>query len=475
LGRLEQLESRDLLTWSALANPIPNSDTAGTMLLLPNGTVMVQGGGQTSAWYDLAPDSTGSYVNGTWTQLASMNVSRQYFGSNVLSNDKVFVVGGEYAGDVRLTASAEIYDMATNTWTTTASAPNGSFGDDPTEVLNDGTILAGYIFGPQTNIYDPTTGAWSAGPTKLRNDRSDEEGWVKLANGNILSYDVFASINSGTSTSQMYNPSLNEWIDAGTLPVMLSSSADDYELGPGMLLPDGRVFWIGANGNTALYTPGPTATDAGTWDAGPVVPRGRGADDAPAVVLPDGQVLVAADTPKFKGPTAIYDYNPATNKIVTVSVPSFIYEDCPAYVDRMLVLPNGQVLYSNGASSTLYVDNGGAPKAAWQPTISSIASDGGATYTLTGTQTNGLSEGAAYGDDAEMAENYPIVRLRASNGTITYATTSDWSTSGVATGTTPETTLFTLPPGLANATYALTVIADGMASKAFLFKLKIGT
>ena len=35
------------------------------------------------------------------------------------------------------------------------------------------------------------------------------------------------------------------------------------------------------------------------------------------------------------------------------------------------------------------------------------------TYTLRGTQLNGLNEGASYGDDAQMASNYPLVQLTA--------------------------------------------------------------
>jgi hypothetical protein len=36
----------------------------------------------------------------------------------------------------------------------------------------------------------------------------------------------------------------------------------------------------------------------------------------------------------------------------------------------------------------------------------------GHTYRLTGRQLNGLSQANAYGDDAQMATNYPLVRLK---------------------------------------------------------------
>src|SRR5262249_23252795 len=85
------------------------------------------------------------------------------------------------------------------------------------------------------------------------------------------------------------------------------------------------------------------------------------------------------------------------------------------------------------------------------------------TYTLTGTQLTGLSEGASYGDDAEMSSNYPIVRLTSGGGTVTYARTYGW-TPGMATGSAPGTTQVQLPASLAPGTYSLEVVDNGMAS-----------
>jgi hypothetical protein len=59
----------------------------------------------------------------------------------------------------------------------------------------------------------------------------------------------------------------------------------------------------------------------------------------------------------------------------------------------------------------------GAPNAAWRPSITDIAGSG-SVYTLTGLRLNGMDAGAAYGDDAGMDENYPIVRLTSSSGTV---------------------------------------------------------
>ncbi len=467
-------------TWTSFTSP----HSIGTMMLLSNGDVIAQGAGTSNAWYELTPNSAGSYSSGTWTTLASMSTARLYFASNVLPNGDVFVVGGEYSGSgaSNLNNTGEIYDPVTNTWTPTANYPQGSFGDDPSEVLSNGTVLGGYVFSSYTAIYNPTTNTWTAtAGSKVDGDRSDEEAWVKLppvgsaTDGDVLSYDVFYSASSGTFHAQVYQPSTGTWIEASTLsstnpPSLLSSSSVGSELGPGFLLPDGRVLQIGANDNTALYTP-----STGVWTAGPLIldssNNPKGADDAPGAMMPNGQVLFAADTysPTFTAPTELFLFNPPTNSITQLSTPSSLTSELnsAAFTKRMLVLPNGDVLLSNGSTTQWEYTPSGAPQASWAPTITSITANNNYanTYTLTGTQLNGISEGAAYGDDAEMSSNYPIVRLTSSSGVVTYARTFNWSSADVATGSRSETTQFTIPSGMAPGTYSLVVSAVGIDSE----------
>ena len=96
-----------LLTLATLAGaqtwtPLTHQPTfgAGTALLLTDGTVMVQDAAFTNPnhWWRLKPDSSGSYVNGTWTQLASLpsGYDPLYYASAVLPDGRLVIVGGEY-------------------------------------------------------------------------------------------------------------------------------------------------------------------------------------------------------------------------------------------------------------------------------------------------------------------------------------------------------------------------------------------
>jgi hypothetical protein len=498
---LETLEQRAMLsivpgTWTNLNLPIPDANGAQVMELLTDGSVLAQGGSNHSSkdWYRLAPDSTGSYINGTWTQEASMGTERLFFPAAVLPSGKLMVLGGEFTGPTNTKTNintAEIYDPIANSWAPLASFPLSNFGDDPLETLPDGRIIAGNIADKQTFIYDPTSNSWSQASSKLRNDRSDEESWVKLPDGSILSYDIFASESSGVGHAQRYIPATNSWTDAGTLPFLLSSAPpaptaqvpnpeglQQDELGPAVLLPDGRAFFLGANGNTAYYTP-----STNSWTAGPVMPTdpiaGKlGAGDSPAAMLPNGDVLIAAspvivpnpfgDVPNhadpnfhvFSPPTKIFEFNPTTGTYLDVTPSNLNLNGQHSFTANMLVLPTGQVLLSNQTQTLDVYTPSGSPNPAWQPNILSFKNDGSGGTLMTGTQLNGISEGASYGDDNEMSTNYPIVRLRDLSNHISYGRTFNFGT-GVATGATIVSTQFTVP---APGTYHVSSVANGIPS-----------
>ncbi len=473
--------------WTTMSNAVPNGDGGQLTLLLPNGQLFVHGpgaNGDSPAWYLVTPDSSGNYVDGTWKTAAAMHVGRLYFGSTVLPNDEVFVVGGEYATDQSDSNSAEIYNAATDTWTLVSPSPKPIVGDEPTELLPNGSILVGDIVDNGTEIYNPTTDKWTASPSKLRNDQSDEEAWLKLPNGDILAYDLWSSITDNKFEAELYNPSTNSWSDAsntvGTIP-LLSTAGTGYELGPALLLPNGEALFTGTSGTTAIYNP---ATNS--WTQGPTMPsvmiNGVATQlttgDAPGAILPNGDVVLGLSPTiffdqngeEFPGPTYIFDYNPAAN-VWTNITPSAAVDpnlDGNSYINTFLILPTGQLLLTDFNNQlAVYTPNGG-PQSAWQPTISSFTQQSGNNYLLTGTQLNGMNEGAAYGDDNQMAENYPIVRVTdTKTGTVYYATSSQWSLVGVATGNTTETVNVALPSAIGTDPFTIVVIADGIASNPF--------
>src|SRR5256885_1014158 len=84
--------------WKPILTQAPHFN-AGVMLLLSDGSVIAVGasyGYSGNNWDRLTPDSLGSYVNGTWSNITPMNDTRLYFSSEVLMDGRVYVAGGEY-------------------------------------------------------------------------------------------------------------------------------------------------------------------------------------------------------------------------------------------------------------------------------------------------------------------------------------------------------------------------------------------
>ena len=445
-------------TWTALTTAPPIG--VNNCLLLSDGTVLVMNGGGQCA--KLTPDVHGSYINGTWTTLETMNSSRLFFASDVLTNGNVFVAGGEY-GDPNHW-DAEIYNVPANAWTVVpgSSMPSFGYSDSPSEMLTNGNLL---VSDSQStyNFYNVASNLMISGGSC---GDMNEVCWVKLGNGGI-----FGADNYGDSAVH-FAPSVNGWIqDASSTPSGFQDG-DDQEF----LLPNGEVFHVGSTSNTGFYTPGATQASVGTLVNGPNLPiNGTNqlyGGESPGAMLVTGNVLLDL-APGGGGadggsPCYFYEYNYISNNFTAVSAPGGggTYNASP-FVNSMLDLPDGSVLFVGGQNSTsMYIyQPGGTPLPAGQPGINSITENADGSYLLTGTNLDGISEGAMFGDDEQMACDYPLVRMtNNASGDVYYARTYNWTPGRVMTGTNILATDFTLPPNLPAGTYSLMVVAVGNAS-----------
>lgn len=431
---------------------------------LTDGTVMAQGFND-SDWWKLTPDNKGSYLNGTWTQLASLpsNYVPDAFASAVLADGRLLIEGGEYLfGNFTLTNLGAVYNPKTNAWTPLQPPPNWSYiGDSPSSVLPDGTFLIGNKLVKNVAALNPKTMQWVQGNAPGKSDFNAEEGWTLMPDGTILTYDVKNAPNS-----ERFFPTLKKWETAGSTIVDLHSPSPfgclnfgpngkycyypPGEVGPSILRPDGTVFATGSYtnagpGHTAIYTPGAHLTDPGTWTVGPDFPDGDNAGDSFAALLTNGDVLVEGDS------GTLYTFD-GTN-----------LTPGPFAGGSLMVLPTGQILIGG---SEIYTSTG-TYNPAWAPTITTAPATvtRGNTYQISGTQFNGLSQANSFGDEYQTATNYPLVRItNKASGHVFYAHTHDHSSMGVATGTKPVSTSFDVPAGMETGASSLVVVANGIPS-----------
>jgi hypothetical protein len=516
-------------TWTPL-NSQPSDQTIdffpGSVFLLTDGRVLAEDDdniGETSGphevdWWLLTPDNTGSYINGTWSQAASPPdcpnglpgassdtvYAPLYYASAVLPDGRLMVIGGEYDFDYdyfRMDGSGEvwtdqgaIYDPVANIWTCVAP-PSGwiQIGDAQSVVLPDGTFMVAHPFndtsagGNQVATLDASTNPptfnapFTPSGKNTADFQSDEEGWNLLPNGTVLTLEVWNSSDGTKTPALTYNSSTEAWTSAGNAPDPLVNTSL-REIGPAMLRPDGTLLAEGATGFNDIFN-----TVSGTWSSGPSFPSisdtvGSCTDkteqlvaaDAPAALLPDGNVLIAASPIDAKcggpfspwlTPTDFLEFD-GTN-LTQVAEPTFA-PDIASFSTRLLLLPTGQVMFTNEFDFVELYTPAGTPDSSSIPTITGsplAVNPGGTNFQLTGTQFNGRSQAVAYGDDYQAATNYPLVRItNTATGHVFYARTHDHSTMAVATGTASVSTEFDIPAGIELGASTLVVVANGIAS-----------
>jgi len=324
--------------------------------------------------------------------------------------------------------------------------------DAQSVVLANGLFMLANAGTMEQALLNPTTLTWT--PTgKGKTDSNNEEGWTLLPNKQVLTIDT----RNGTN-SEVYVPASGTWHSAGSTIVPLSAGA---EIGPAVLRPDGTVFATGATEHTAIYN-----ASTGTWTVGPDFPSSAegqlNIDDGPASLLPNGNVL--CDTSPNGGPPSYFFEFDGTNLNEVAGPPNAPFDG--SFYGRMLVLPTGQILFTDGSSDVEIYTSSGSYNPRWAPRIQSAPStiSHGDSYVISGHYFNGFSQGAAYGDDAQSATNYPLVRItNRATGHVFYSRTHDHSSMAVAFGGIVST-YFDVPDDQELGISDLVVVANGIPS-----------
>ncbi|MGA7462003.1 MAG: hypothetical protein WBW69_17365 [Candidatus Korobacteraceae bacterium] len=463
-------------SWAPVQN-VPNI-AAGPIALLTDGRILVNDANTCNQWWTLTPDINGNYATGTWKQVATMpsGYAPLYFGSAVLPDGRYIAEGGEYnnCGTPAWTKLGAIYDPVANTWTS-VTPPSGwnSIGDSPSVILNNGTYMQSSCCDqpPQAALLNPSTLTWtSTGSGKF--DIYDEEGLTLLPGGSVLDVDAYVfdyQING--KNWETYNPSTGAWTSQGSTPEQYWDSAANcggendatYELGPAVLMPNGTVFQAGANtcaaGHTGIYN-----VSTGTWTEGPDFPGTFDIADGPGALEVNGNVVLFA-SPGFGGPGGqMFEWNGST--LNEIPNPPNGPSDS-SYYGHFLMLPNGQVMFTDFSNDVELLTSAGSQYTGWAPTLllPNITMTHGKTVLLNGTNFNGASQNNAYGDDFQDASNYPIVRFtNVSTGHVFFGKTHDHNTMAVGYHG-PSFTHVDIPSDIETGQTHLQVIVNGIASQ----------
>ena len=264
--------------------------------LLPNGTVLIAGGGIAGKYGSLATTALASAElydpsTGAFSSMPDMTTARFSAIATALQNGKILIVGG-WDG-MELLNSAELYDPSTGTFTVTGNMTAESA--DTATLLPSGKVLItrGNPEGPppfvsSADLYDPSTGTFAFAGYLNTNHTGPTA--TLLPNGQVLI--AGGDIGDGDGASQfveLYDPATGAFARTGN---MLMGREQDTAT----LLSDGTVLMAGGHNaipSTAeLYD---AALGGSPSSVNMLEPR----ELQTATVLKDGRVLIAGGD---KGP-----------------------------------------------------------------------------------------------------------------------------------------------------------------------------
>jgi Kelch motif len=443
-------------------------------------------------------------ISAAATQTASANfisLSSYYEETGCLGDDPSILLSSKniLVGDL-VNSNTFIYDAASNAWSPSGTKvyPDSSDEEGWTRT-SQGTIVNYDLFqsiatnGSYAETYNPKTGTW----TSISPSDGTAKGTIPQLSSPNVGYELGPSLRlqdgrvleiGATPNTALYNPGTNTWNAGpnitGTLNGIPSPfGADDA---PGAILPNGHVIFAADAGPAGFTSSGNITTGSAVITGIPSTAILQVYWSVYGTGIPGGAYIVSVDSPSqvtisspatatasadaiswggtFSNPTELFDFDPSNNSVKQVTSalpdPNLPYEG--AYPSRMLMLPTGQVLFSDSSSQMWVYTSSGTPSPQLRPFISDVDYLGGGEFRLTGFQLDGQSAGAAYGDDDQMDANYPIIRMVNSSGNVYYARTSNWSK--IVVGQSYESVDFTLNPAITPGDYSLIVSGAGISS-----------
>ncbi|MBP6823167.1 MAG: hypothetical protein KA368_16580, partial [Acidobacteria bacterium] len=463
-----------------------------TATLLTNGKVLIAGGRdstgalKSSEIYDPATD--------TWTPTADLNIARGDHTATILRNGKVLVTGGSSSSGTLDTA--EVYDPATNSWSLTANIMPNKRADHTATLLADGKVLA--VGGWNTtgtnvirgcDIYDPATNTWTTAGTLTTARRFHSA--TLLFDGRVLA--VGGDTTASLKTSELYDPATNKW----------TQQASQMHVGhfrhTATLLPNGKVLIVSGLQSTT-GSPSSFSGSANLFDpsnqqwSSATAPAGR--DGHTATLLPNGKVLIVggytiqasgAGSNSINNVDTTELYDPAKGASVPFSDTTKI--TFPRDAHTATLLPSGRVLVVGGRAQVTAANGSPVEVLADKVELYDIGLDAVPTVAPAFVTTNWSGSGnpvcatgvrfqgggeAAGGNSTGSNANYPVVQLMRLDNEQTYFLTPDpnstqcsfkgWANNSYASLTVPATTLpgtnNNLLPGIA----LMTVFVNGVPS-----------
>lgn len=287
-GKLVLAQSSSGNSWITEA-PLPQPETGGKAASV-NGQIYYLSGSANYA-YDTALNS--------WTARKPMLTRRIDFGVTEYQN-KIYVIGGTN-DDGTYSSANEVYDPSNDSWATLAPMPTPRTGIEANAVngriyVMGGENYSGYInllqAFPQNEIYDIATNSWSTGkPMPI-----PVYAYSSVVVNNKIYYLGGANHVDPTNLTQIYDPQENTWSVGSNFSMPMIAAAAGATTG---VMAPLRIYLFGGTSdeplagenNTQVYDP-----TSNTWTKGTDMPTAR---SSMAVAVVDDLIYIIGGNPTF--------------------------------------------------------------------------------------------------------------------------------------------------------------------------------
>ncbi len=196
-------------------------------------------------------------THNTWTSGAPMPTPVAFAGAAVLK-DEVYVVGGNLGPGVNsngFVADVQIYDPATNTWSSGVPYPTEVAFASAAVVKN---IL--YVFGGTPDGMNPSNAVWAYNPKTKTWAAKAAMPTARWGTAAVIEKDIVyviggsinASGNGNIDTVESYNPATNTWTEESPLLVAKAAVAAGLS-GTTIVVADGGTNGGGTTGDNEGY------------------------------------------------------------------------------------------------------------------------------------------------------------------------------------------------------------------------------
>jgi N-acetylneuraminic acid mutarotase len=294
-------------TWSPAAS-MHEARGYHTATLLRSGKVLVAGGHINEHFSEPLTASAELYdpVTDSWTPAASLGEVRSMHTATLLANGKVLVTGGGGSYDVEFghgfPSSAELYDPVGNTWSPTAGMSRARYGLTATLLTSGRVLVTGGGSGgngpddpTSAELYDPVSATWS--PAANMNTGRYNHTATLLASGKVLvtGGDRNPGVDAG---SELYDPAADAWSPTASMGTARAGHTATLRASGEVLVTGGYI----GDGTTLIASAELYRPVGGTWT--PAGSMGIPRSGHRATLLANGRILVTGGTTRDVGSDA---------------------------------------------------------------------------------------------------------------------------------------------------------------------------